>query len=654
MIQCPSCASFNDPAATFCNQCGRPLSKGKVRLNPLSRLRLAGFLLALAVSIALLVAYSLRKDQGGAVVVPEEPQAVVEDAAPQDENALHRAELEEPNPLALDEIRRRLDPAIILVELFDSRGETLREIRGILLEPVGSVLCRFRPLLGSHTAVCKAGRGSDPNVSVGGIIAYDAFWNLALLELRLDGASPKASPLAVTGSTALQAGMDLVAASIGLAVATQVSEYPYFTPDGISHGRLAEDPPLPQAALVAVDSYGAVVGLCQSEPMPAVAEGDGAAQDAVPPPRPRVLVDPLFNLVDFLGKPASQSLAEVTRTLYEGTFGDLMEKALRAAEAQDLPAAVDLLCRAIDRAGADGVVDEELQAAVNLLHRAIDGELDRRRSQKDAQGAEGILAVAVKRFPQERKFWLELGAVRSDLEEHREAIEALLEAQRIEQGSEVDAALQGSYLAGAAREASLGRSQEAAAWLEKGVEILPNSARLRLELAKLYRRWGFLDDAARVFQTARSLDPALASEIDAALEEIDRAIRRQETLVLKIPEGAKSLQAEATVNGRANYRFIIDTGATYTSIPQVMAEELGYRLGPGLEQILIGTANGVINAYVIVLDSVNLQGYAVRNLKAVVLPQKTQVQVGLLGLNFLNNFRFTLDPGRGEFRLERR
>jgi len=244
--------------------------------------------------------------------------------------------------------------------------------------------------------------------------------------------------------------------------------------------------------------------------------------------------------------------------------------------------------------------------------------------------------------------------VRSDLEEHREAIEALLEARRIEQGSEVDAALQGSYLAGAAREASLGRSQEAAAWLEKGVEILPNSARLRLELAKLYRRWGFLDDAARVFQTARSLDPALASEIDAALEEIDRAIRRQETLVLKIPEGAKSLQAEATVNGRANYRFIIDTGATYTSIPQVMAEELGYRLGPGLEQILIGTANGVINAYVIVLDSVNLQGYAVRNLKAVVLPQKTQVQVGLLGLNFLNNFRFTLDPGRGEFRLERR
>jgi clan AA aspartic protease (TIGR02281 family) len=85
-----------------------------------------------------------------------------------------------------------------------------------------------------------------------------------------------------------------------------------------------------------------------------------------------------------------------------------------------------------------------------------------------------------------------------------------------------------------------------------------------------------------------------------------------------------------------------------------MALEMGYALSPDLEHVTIGTANGTILAPVVLLESVNLHGYAVRNIKAIVLPAKSSARIGLLGLNFLDHFRYSVDAGRREFRLERR
>jgi len=201
---------------------------------------------------------------------------------------------------------------------------------------------------------------------------------------------------------------------------------------------------------------------------------------------------------------------------------------------------------------------------------------------------------------------------------------------------------------------ALSRLGIAADWLEKGLAALPGSARLHMEMGKLEQRWGFYDDAAREFAIARSIDPGLAQEVDAALEDNERARRGRQTLVLTIPANSSTIQADVTVNGRASFPFIIDTGATYTSISQEMAEGIGYRLGPHLEQVLIATANGTVAAPVVVLESLDLHGYAVRNVKAVVLPRKAQTGVGLLGLNFLNQFRYSVDPDRHEFRLESR
>ena len=106
------------------------------------------------------------------------------------------------------------------------------------------------------------------------------------------------------------------------------------------------------------------------------------------------------------------------------------------------------------------------------------------------------------------------------------------------------------------------------------------------------------------------------------------------------------------VDGSRTYPFIIDTGATYTSIPWDLALALGYDLASA-RKIDVGTAAGPIAAPLILVQSLNVGGYSVRNLEVLVLPSGAGTGAGLLGLNFLKHFRYGVDSRRSEFRLER-
>ncbi len=649
MIQCPACSSFNDPEAAFCNQCGRPFSRSRKGVPRLRRGKRAVEIAVLAVLIAALgylvwyqflggKSHERRKPTAARAARPFESGPRSAERPPEERRAA------DAEPLSAEALRKVVDPAIVLLDLLDERGARLREVRGIVLEASGSVLCRFRPLLGAHGGTCKTSRPGEPAREIRGLIAFDPNGrNLALLEVRWGGEGAAGlSTLPREVLREMAPGMAVAVASVGKVVLSRIAETGHPSSDGISHILLADDPPLPANALVVLDPLaGEVIGLCSPEPSPS---GE----------RQRLLADSMVELSDLAGRPASLSLSEVSRRYYEGTFADFLDRGRRALEVQDLAAASDLLQKALDQAEREPIGEDDFRAAQDLLRRVIEEDLERRRREKDSRGVAAVLAVAVVRFPQERGYWLDLGAARLDLEDLPGAIEALLEARRLQPGSDAEALLLRAYLAGSAREVSVGRLQVAAEWLEKGIQVLPGSAKLHLELARLYQRWGFYDDASRVYLMARAMDPGLGPEVDAALEEIEESIRRREALVLKIPEGSTTIQTDAVVNDRATYRFIIDTGATFTSISREMAQGLGYPLGPGLEQVLIGTANGVVSAPIVLLDSVNLQGYSVRNLKAVVLPQRAMSTVGLLGLNFLDHFRYSVDAGRREFRLEKR
>ncbi len=660
MNQCPSCASFNEAHAAFCNQCGRRLLQARKKKKPSGmgkRMVMFSLAILLLAGVAVLIVSALREfpeknPKGPISILPiREPGRPV-----RPRKKVQSGKESEPEPLTAEALRRLAGPAIVLLELFDEGGERLREIRGVLIEPAGTVLCRFHPLLGAYDARCLVGRGSQPIREIQGLVAYDPYGNLALLEISPEADLEDLPSLPVASTILLEPGMDVVVLSLGRVVTTQIADYPFFTPDGVSHGRLDDDPQLPQDAVVVMDVYGSVIGLCTGDPARSKSLPVGLPDSelvGVDPP-PRILVDPLTSVSNLRGRPAILSLSEATRRFYEGTFAFFLERAGKALEAKKFFSAIDLLGRALDQAEQEGIEEKDIEEARRLLRRSIDGELSRLRRDKDSSGMVSILEIGVEHFPHERKYWIELGTLRLNLEEYREAIGAFLEARQLKPDSDADALLQEAYLNGSAREIDLGRLQVAAEWLEKGIQVLPDSARLHLELAKLYQRWGFYDDAVRVFQMARARDPGLAVEIDAALEEIDAILRNRDVLVLKLPEGSSTIRTDVMLNGHAAYPFVIDTGATFTSISQEMAEALGYQISPAMERVVIGTANGIISAPMVVLDSLDLHGYTVRNLKAIVLPRKAQSMVGLLGLNFLDHFRYSVDAGRKEFRLERR
>lgn len=98
--------------------------------------------------------------------------------------------------------------------------------------------------------------------------------------------------------------------------------------------------------------------------------------------------------------------------------------------------------------------------------------------------------------------------------------------------------------------------------------------------------------------------------------------------------------ADGAING-AHVRFLVDTGATYVSLPAAHAARMGidYRKGnKGYSQ----TANGVAVVYRVSLDSVTLGGLTLFNVEGVVHEGKG-LDVALLGMSFLNRTELRRD-----------
>ena len=109
----------------------------------------------------------------------------------------------------------------------------------------------------------------------------------------------------------------------------------------------------------------------------------------------------------------------------------------------------------------------------------------------------------------------------------------------------------------------------------------------------------------------------------------------------------RSIMVIARINGRAPVQLILDTGATRTTISPAALIGLGvtYRDAPKVE---IRGVTGTASAYLVGLESVEVGGARVGPLR--VLSHDAQLgggAQGLLGQDFLNHFRVTIDNARG-------
>ena len=113
--------------------------------------------------------------------------------------------------------------------------------------------------------------------------------------------------------------------------------------------------------------------------------------------------------------------------------------------------------------------------------------------------------------------------------------------------------------------------------------------------------------------------------------------------VVSLLQSGSSLIVSATLNGSYKALFVLDTGASITTISNDAAAKLRIKVTPDTPVLSLQTANGVIDAPLIKLKSISLGGRKQNDMIAVIHDVEPKF-TGLLGLTFLNEFNYSVNP----------
>ena len=91
---------------------------------------------------------------------------------------------------------------------------------------------------------------------------------------------------------------------------------------------------------------------------------------------------------------------------------------------------------------------------------------------------------------------------------------------------------------------------------------------------------------------------------------------------------------DARVNGKPGVKFIIDTGASIVALTMDDAQKLGIPVDPAKFTIIGEGASGAVRGQRVMLDSVDVDGIRVNNVRGVILESST---LSLLGQSFLGS-----------------
>jgi clan AA aspartic protease (TIGR02281 family) len=147
--------------------------------------------------------------------------------------------------------------------------------------------------------------------------------------------------------------------------------------------------------------------------------------------------------------------------------------------------------------------------------------------------------------------------------------------------------------------------------------------------------------------------PMSSVALVATGNQVSPAVYRGSVTKIAVPlkNSRNALMVDATLhnhNAQVGGTFIIDTGATYTSISQELAEKLGIDLSH-CETVRITTANGRIDVPKVTIETLNVNGLEAHQVEATVIPVRQGSSFsGLIGLSFIRQFVLTIDPQGGQ------
>lgn len=182
-----------------------------------------------------------------------------------------------------------------------------------------------------------------------------------------------------------------------------------------------------------------------------------------------------------------------------------------------------------------------------------------------------------------------------------------------------------------------------------------------LLLDPMQNRWRY--ELAQAQYDSRSDDEALDTiyqiyfdqEVGALAQELERKIRFRQAHgneeAIQLDRQGSHYVVVAAVKGAGLVRLIIDTGASLTTLSAAAVARLGLPNGDE-RPITLAVAGGTVQSKLIKIEGLQIGAAAVGGLDVAVIDLQAWENVdGLLGMNFLQQFKFRIDQQAGMLRI---
>ena len=290
---------------------------------------------------------------------------------------------------------------------------------------------------------------------------------------------------------------------------------------------------------------------------------------------------------------------------------------------------------------------ETIEAAQQRLQVALHNKL-RLEAEDDPLTAIASARDALNRFPNHAGIATDLVHL---LARHGDAAEATIRFRRLravapEHTNAAAAQLAEALQQRAHRATQSGLTADALTILASAVELFPQHGKLRIAYAHALRRAGDRTAAAQQARQAINLDPNLTAQAEALLR-----TSTENEVVIPFDPRTNVINTTASVAG-TDVRFVVDTGASLTTIPVATARALGLKSS---RKITVNTASGQATGEVVMIPWLQIGTIRLRRVRAVVIDLPNQLaNQGLLGLNALGRLHMQIDGTAGIMTLRRK
>ncbi len=188
---------------------------------------------------------------------------------------------------------------------------------------------------------------------------------------------------------------------------------------------------------------------------------------------------------------------------------------------------------------------------------------------------------------------------------------------------------------------------------EAGKSLFPDDVDLHLlgiDLALAEKDW----DRAEELLKMRDYPSEYNIRVKRMESLIEDRIEEERTVVVRFNPGSNKIPVRAYLNRRIWQDFVIDTGAEITSIPSKAVIDLGIKITDATAVRAVSGIVGVGLTYEVVLDSIAINGFNMRNIPVYIIDLPGLPNVGLMGSDFLKHFDIEIDNENGIFKMQPR